>query len=147
MGQNHFTRRECSFGLQEYEYQILLLGWWQWIKGQPQCHTDLVMEHYSKCRTPSQYICIGSTCVSLPHRVHYFQSLRMNHLFGMWKMVCIVIFYIMCCNILRIWRKSQNIWINWNSKVFFFSAEICFIFYIIYLRLVCRVATGWCKWL
>jgi hypothetical protein len=26
VGQNNFTWRECSFGLQEYEHQILLLG-------------------------------------------------------------------------------------------------------------------------
>jgi hypothetical protein len=78
-----------------------------YFQGQPQCHTDLVMEHYSKCRTPSQYLCTGTTCVSLPHRVHYFQSLRMNHSFGMWKMVWIVIFYIMCCNILRIWESHS----------------------------------------
>jgi hypothetical protein len=127
-----------------WRLNIFLLPHFQ---GKPQCHTDLVMEHYSKCRTPSQYLCIGTTCVSLPHRVHYFQSLRMNHLFGMWKMVCTVIFYIMCCNILRIWRTSQYMWINCNSKVFFFNAEICFTFYIISLTLcVCRVGTGWCKW-
>jgi len=26
VGQNNFTWRECSFGLQEYEHQILFLG-------------------------------------------------------------------------------------------------------------------------
>ena len=49
-----------------------------YLQGQSQCHTHSVVEYYSKCRTSSQYICIWSTCFSLPCRIYYIQGLRLN---------------------------------------------------------------------
>jgi hypothetical protein len=54
---------------------LLLLDYFQ---GQSQCHAHPVVEYYSKCRTSSQYICIWPTCFSLPFRIYYSQSLRLN---------------------------------------------------------------------
>jgi hypothetical protein len=116
-----------------------------YFQGQFQCHTDLIVEHYSKCRTPSQYICIGPTCISLSYRVHYFESLN-EPLFWYMKDGMHCNFYIMCCrSVLNIWWKSKYTWLNYNSKVDLFNDGIWFTLYITNIRLLCRVGSGWCK--